>query len=358
MLFGPKKVRALGIDISELSVKIMQLTPQKGGFWPSAYSTLELPASIISSHTILKEEKLADYIIRAVKLAKNVNTNYVVASVPEAKSFVRILKMPKMAEEEIEGAIPWELEQDIPIPIEQVYMDWRIVREEADSNHIMVMATPKDYVDSLITTLKMAKLRPVALELESQATARALIGVEDSNEAVLLLDMSSSFTSFVIVSGQGSLEYTSSIPFGGSHLTESIATNLGITPKEAEKIKRDNGLLADSKKGNGRQAMLPILDNVVTEIRNVVKFHQDHSNLSKAVNKVVLCGGAANLKGMADYITARLNLGAGKPIDHIILGDPWVNVLAQDMAAKIPVTKEESLSYASSIGLALRGANL
>ncbi len=356
MLFAPAKINAVGIDISDSSLKVMQLTHHRDGFAPLAYSDVEIPSTLIVNHVISDESKLAEFITRALKQAKFVNTKYAVVSVPEAKSFVRILKMPKMAESEIGGAIPFELEQDIPIPIDQVYLDWQVVKEEADANHVLVMATPKDYVDSLVTALKMAKLRPIALELESQATARALVGAEDMNQAALVIDMSSTITSFVIASGKGVLEYTSNIPVGGNNLTESIARNLGIPEKEAEKLKRESGLLSESKKGNIKQAMLPILDNIVDEIRNVVNFHENHSTLSPAVNKVIICGGASNLLGLTDYISARLNLGTGRPIERIVLGDPWINALAKDQRAKaIKISDSESLAYSTAIGLALRG---
>jgi type IV pilus assembly protein PilM len=358
MLFAPQKIHAVGIDISESSIKVMQLSKKREGFLPSAYSSIDLPSTMVANHMISDEAKMAEYITRAITAAKHVNTKYAIISVPEAKSFVRILKMPKMGETELDNAIPFELEQDIPIPIDQVYMDWQVVKEDADVNHVLVMATPKDYVDALVGSLKLAKLKPIALELESQATARALIGKEDENQATLVIDMTTSLTSFIIVSGKGVLEYTSNIPIGGNHLTESISRNLAITPKDAEKLKRETGLIADSKKGNIKQAMLPILDNIVDEIRTVVKFHEDHSTLSPAVNKVILCGGAANLQGLTDYINARLNVGAGKPIDRIVLGDPWTNIFAKDKRPKIEISDQEAIAYTTAIGLALRGMSL
>jgi type IV pilus assembly protein PilM len=357
MLFSKKKIQAFGMDISDSSIKIMQLSRHRDSYFPVAHSHLDLPPTMIANHMISDQQKLADYISRAITAAKHVSSRYVVVSVPEAKSFVRILEMPKMGDVELEGAIPWELEQDIPVPIDQVYMDWQIVKEGETTNQVLVMSTPKDYIDTLVGSLKMANLKPIALELESLATARALIGPEDENQATMVIDMTTSLTSFIIVSGKGVLEYTSNIPIGGNHLTESVARNLGITPKEAELVKRESGLLTESKKGNIKQALLPIIDNIVDEIRNVVKFHEDHSKLSPAVNKIILCGGAANLAGLPDYIAARLNIGIGKPIDRIVLGDPWINAFHADKRPKLDMTDQEAVAYSTVIGLALRGVN-
>ncbi len=356
-LFTDKKIRAFGLDISDISIKVMQLDKRKDGFFPSAYSSISIAPNLITNHVIAKEDKLAEAVTRAVTMARHVNTKYVVANVPEAKSFVRILKIPVAKESELEGAIPWELEQDIPVPIDQVYLDWQIIKQDKENFNVLVTATPKDYVDSLVDVLRLAGLKPVAFELESQATARALMGHTEPNEAVLILDMSVMQTSFIIVTGNGVLEYTSSIPIAGNAFTESIARSLGVSGAEAEKIKRDSGLLADSKKGNIRQAMLPILDNIVDEIKNVSRFYEEHAGMEKNISKIYLAGGTAKLAGLADYISARLNLGAGKPLGPVSLGNPWVNICSNEQEKNLPIAKEDSLEYTTALGLALRGVN-
>ena len=355
MLFGTKKIEAFGLDISNVSIKTMQLKKLAGGFFPVAYSDHQIPASLIAQHIITNEEKLSEHIRRAVSAAK-IQTKYVIASIPEAKSFVRILKMPKMSDQELDGAIPWELEQDIPIPVDQVYLDWQAINDSGNKIDILVTATPKDYVDVLVSALKLAGLKPVALELESQATARALVSPEDAKQAVLILDMASALTSFIIVEN-GVIQYTSNIPIAGSAFTESIARNLGISHEDGEKIKRDIGLLGESKKGNARQAILPLLDTIIDEIKNVVRFHEEHSVTKKLISKVILCGGTARLSGITDYISARLNLGTSKPVGRVILGNPWINLAPDTARTPFPVTKEQSLSYVTVAGLALRGVN-
>lgn len=350
---GNKKIEAFGLDISNVSIKAMQLGKTGGNFLPLGFSDIQIPATLITNHMITHEDKLAEYVKRAVSAAK-IDTEYVVASIPEAKSFVRILRLPKMSDTELDGAVPWELEQDIPMPLDQVFLDWQVVNDGLDKIEVLVTATPKDYVDVLVSTLNLAGLAPVAFELESQATARSLVSADDAKNAVLILDLASLFTSFIIVEN-GSLQYTSNIPIGGNAFTESIARNLGLSVADAEKLKQEKGLLGDTKRGNVRQAILPILDNVVDEIKNVVRFHEEHSQTKKSVTKVILSGGGAKLSGISDYISARLNLGAVKPIGRVVLGDPLVN-LNLDLKQQFPIAKEQALGLATVLGLALRGA--
>jgi len=353
-IFGKTKVKSFGLDVSDNGIKVMELSPRNHGLFPTAYSEVPLAQNLILNHMISNEDKLADNIKRAVSAAKHIDTEYVTASIPEAKSFVRVLKLPKMPEDELAGAVPFEIEQNIPVPIEMVYMDWQILREAKEGLEVMVTATPKDYVDSLVSTLKIAGLVPVAMELESQAMSRSLISKDDNERTVLIVDISSVQTSFVIVE-HGHVEYTSSISVAGNAFTESISRNLGMSMADAENAKRQQGLVADIRKGNIRQAILPLLDNIIEEIRNVARFHEEHSPEHSEIAEVILSGGSAKLPGIADYVSARLNL-MNRSMHQVLLGNPWINI-ADETRVKLPLTPIEALSYCTVAGLAIRGAN-
>jgi type IV pilus assembly protein PilM len=356
-LLGNKKLNPFGLDISERTIKVVQLAKQKNGYSPSALARVDIPNNLINNHVITNEEKLAVLVSKAVTAARHLNSNYAVVNVPEAKSFVRIVTLPKMELAEIDTALPWELEQDIPVPIEQVYMDWQLVEETEDKIKVLAVASPKEYIDSMLTVLKMAKLKPVAFELESKSTARAAIGVEDKDQSVILVDISSTLTSFAVVSKE-ILEYTSSIATGGNAITDGIAQALGVPPKEAEQLKTENGLLADaSKKGNVRQNIIPVLDSIIDEVRNVIKYHEDHSLFKQPITKVILCGGGAKLKGIGEYVMARLNVGAGKSVGHVLVCDPWTNVASPNNRAGFP-DPDDSQEYTTAVGLALRGITI
>lgn len=350
-LFGNKKIKAFGLDISDTSIKVMQLDYSGDRLASIAFNDSILSDQVVNNHMIISEDRLADNILRVVASAKKIDTKFVVCSIPEAKSFVRILTIPKMPESEIATALPFELEQDIPVPIDQVYLDWQVIRETADKLEVLAHATPIDYMDAFVASLRIAKLVPVAMELESQATARALISREYETKSVLIVDLASRQTSFIIVDN-GIIQYTSSIPIAGNAFTESIARNLSIKAPEAEKKKQEQGLIAENGQ-DVRKAILPILDNLVDEIKNVIRFFEEHETTHKTIETIMLCGGSAKLAGIAEYISDRINLGSVHTQAKVILADPWVNVMADPKAA--PLDGLAALGYTTVIGLALRG---
>lgn len=347
-LFEKNRVSGFGLDVSESSIKAMQLVAGKQGFSAHGFAKTDIPPGIIANHSIVNPDKLAGYIQKTLAEGK-IDSKYVVASIPEAKSFVRVINLPQMDEKQIETAVPFEFEQNIPIPVDQVYFDWQILNKPADGYELLVTATPKDYIDSLIDVLKKLKLKPVAFELESQAAARALLDADNLDSSNLIIDISELQSSLMLVS-KNELQYTSSIPIGGKTFTESIARNLGISAPEAEQAKREQGLVADSKKRNIRQAILPVLDSIVDEIRNVMRFYDEHYKNHLPLKEVIVCGGGAKLLGLSDYVAARLNLGATHQLSNVVLGNS-LRHLAQADASKV-----DGLVYTTAIGLAIRAA--
>ena len=354
MALGNKKIKAFGLDISDSSIKVAQLNMHKNFLTSAVFADVPLAEKIIVNHAIINEQRLAGNIQKALTTAKSIDTKYVICSVPEAKSFVRLVKIPKMTDKEIEGAIPYELEQDIPIPIDQVYIDWQILRELPDGLELLVTACSKDYIDGLITALHTLKLKPIAVEIASQATARALIGPNTLNRSVLIADIGAQATGFIIVDQNVPL-YTSSIPIAGNSFTESVSRNLGVNLAEAERIKVTRGLISQVEKEEGvRQAILPILDNIIDEIKNVIRFFEEHSDAHHVIDTLLVCGGSARVPGVIEYISTRINLGSAGKMLQVQQGDPWANFQNNQ---KLPLRKDEALGYTTAIGLGLRGVN-
>lgn len=352
-IFGNHKLNAFGLDVSDSSIKVCQLLWDGGRIMPAAFADTAISEKIINNHIILNEQRLADSIRKAIADSK-IDSHYVVCSIMEAKSFVRTLKIPKMPEKEIDGAIPYELEADIPIPIDQVYLDWQLIAETPDGLELLVMASPKDYVDSLINSLKLARLTPLALELAATATARAMIGLEEKNSNALIVDIGGQQTNFIIVQ-KGIIVYTSSIPIAGHAFTQNIAKTLGVSVQQAEKLKLSSGLTSENKDSNLRPGILPILDNIVDEIKNVLRFFEEHVGQGKQIDSIFVCGGSARIPGVVDYISARMNLGSTQKTTKVRSGNPWVNVSGYEPTSSTLLKPNEGLSYTASIGLALRG---
>jgi Tfp pilus assembly PilM family ATPase len=192
------------------------------------------------------------------------------------------------------------------------------------------------------------------MEIGSQATARALIGKDNLAKSVLIVDIGAQQTSFIVVDKSMPL-YTSSIPIAGNSLTEAIARGLAMPWDQAEKTKLSRGLVSQTEAEQGvRQAVLPILDNIIDETKNVIRFFEEHSQNHHLIDTILFCGGSSRVPGVMEYISTRMNMGTGQPVLKIAHGNAWSNIRISQRH-QLPIDQEESLGYSTAIGLALRG---
>lgn len=360
-----------GLDISDISLKLVELSGKSSGFEVQAYSDSSIPKEVMSGDKIINPSLLVSgikQIVHAPKFGK-VTTPHVVASLPETKCFVRVIQMPAVSEAEAEEAVPWEAEAYIPMPISQVYLDWLILNaseKAGDENKmkILITAAPRDYIDDLVGIIKEAGLELVALEAESQATARSIVA-KNTNETVLIADIDTIRTSLIIYD-KGVLQFTSSLPVAGNMMTETIAKTLSVSFDEAEKLKREIGVgeeaagETDAKTmGKVRRAIMPIVDNLVEEIKNIIRFYEDHSAGGGRIGKLLLVGGSSKLKHLPSFLHDKFTHSG--VLDHALrslpgmkveLGNPWINILGKGQTP--PMSRESSLSFATAIGLAMR----
>jgi type IV pilus assembly protein PilM len=344
-----KSKSAFGLDISGNSFKIVQLEHRGGNLAVKAYANTPLSKNLIINDTIT-DSKTLNYLIKQT-LDKpqfgQIGTNFVVASLPESKSFVRVIQIPKMSDAEAESAVPFEAESFIPLPVDQVYLDWQKLSDAGEKMNILIIASPRDFVDQYLNILEGAGLRVAALEVESQSCHRALVG-KNSQETMLIVDLDAYRSSLIMVE-EGNLQFTSSVPIAGNAFTESIATALGVSSTKAEEIKKKVGIANTTTYPNVKTALLPVLNNLSGEIKSILKFHSEHSD--KQVARLVLAGGSAKLKNLVEFLAPQMTEYPGLKIE---LGNPWQNLPRMQQS---PLSPEESLNFTTAIGLAMRGTD-
>jgi type IV pilus assembly protein PilM len=259
-----------------------------------------------------------------------------------------------MEENEIRGAVSFEAENYVPLPLESVYLDFQIIPLfsgcKVDHADVLIAALPKETVNPYVSCLKAAGLKPMALEIESQAISRSLVQGETSEFPVLLIDFGALRTSFIIFAGH-SIRFTTSIKVSSQILTESLAKNLEIETEEAEKIKIQQGL--GEKDSKVFKALIPCLTDLSEQIKKYLHYydtHIFHDHLppeNKMVKKIIISGGGANLKGLPEFLASELNL-------PVLMANPWININNGKTKKEI-LPKEKALGFTTALGLALRG---
>lgn len=340
-----------GLDLSDLSAKLVYIEKEGSAEKVVSFATVQMPVGFINDGEIQKKEDVAATIKKALQEAgpKKIKTRKVICSLPETKAFLRIISIPQMEKEEMAEAVKWEMEANIPLPLDQVYYDWQALPDfvvgEKNKLNLLVVAIAKKTVDQVMEVLVLAGLEPVGLEIESIAQARSLLDEKKEKGTVLIVDIGDRRTSFLFSEG-GVPCFTSSIPLSGQSLTDAISKGMSVSPKEAELIKFENGIGNDFKNDALFKLAAPILENLVSEISRSIDFYVSGLKYSNGVEKIILCGGGANTKGILPFISKKI----GREIE---LGNPWINM---NIGKGIPIIEHhKSAQYSTAIGLALKG---
>src|SRR3989344_2555275 len=217
----------IGVDVNDLSLKISKLKKTKKGFDLIFLESFKMPPNIVSDGVIVNRDAFVKFVKSTflTPRVKKLKTKYLAISLPEAKSFSRIIKMPKMKKEELIKAVRFEAENYIPIPINSVYLDFEKVNEKDYKDHIDVFinAIPRSIVDTYLGSFKLAGLTPCIMEVESQSVCRALLRDGKSSEVLTFLNLGESSAN-LIVYAMGLPILSTSIQFSSKKLTEIISS--------------------------------------------------------------------------------------------------------------------------------------
>lgn len=342
-----KKYQYIGLHINAHALKALQFERSGKGTNLVGFVNATMAPGMIANDVFTDHKGLGSFITKSITRPQfgHFTTDRVVISIPESKSFIRVINMPKMAADQAENAIMFEAEAYIPLPIDQVYFDWRILAEKEANMDVLLIASPKEYVDAYIDIIEKAGLKLCGIEVEAQSVTRALVP-SDTKDSILIADMDALKTALIMIEN-GVLQFTSSVPIAGNVFTERLSKALSVPTAKAEQIKRKFGLGNTVEYPNLRTHMLPCVEDLAAEIKNILKFHYDHSE--NHIGHLVLTGGGAKLQHINEVLEPMLE--ASGPL-RITVADP-LQLIPNLSESKL--TPYEALSFTTAIGLAMWG---
>lgn len=337
----------IGIDISDQSLKIVQLSNDTKPKLTASVA-VDLPTTAVDKGIIQNPPEFGKYIQTVLK-DKGFDTPHrdsVVASIPETQSFLRVIEIPHMREDEVSEAIQWEVARHIPFGLENVYIDWQAVSGEgheagAGRQEVQVGAAQRKVVDALYATLSSLKLDLAAFELESQAIVRALVSSNlRTQQGLLVVDLGAVATN-VIIHDHGAMRFTATLGRGSDALARTLSK------ADQQTIQARPHELAEAEMDRLATQLMPGMEELVVEVRGIVEFYNG-IDARHEVQEIILTGGGSNLP--------RLDRAFTKYFDnvHIQRGNPWVNILPPNADTKPPLGLKESVRFTTALGLALR----
>ncbi len=334
-----------GFDIGRSSIKIMQIVHSAKQSTVTGYGTTTFDPKAIKKGVVVDHEALAkaSHDLINSQLVGMLQTKRVAVSIPNEHSFSRVITLPKMNDKDLASAVRLEVDQSIPLPIEELHFDHSIARTLEDgSQEIQIVACPKEIADSYIGLFDSLGLEVALIESNITAVTRIVVHAEAHDVSTLIVDIGSTACDISVYDGSA-IRATGTIDCSGEKITKHIATAIGISLQQAHSIKTRYGLELSKKQDKIIKAVEPELNKLINEIRKVMRYYADRESDGTPIGQIIILGGGANLPGLSTYITNRTRVPTR-------LCAPWNNISFGNLQ---PPHELETTLYTTASGLSL-----
>ncbi len=239
----------------------------------------------------------------------------VTVGVGNQRVVVRELTVPALADKELRQSLPFQVQDLIPIPVEEAILDFDVLEELEDEGRralrLLVVAAQRTMVHAVLDAVSRARLDPVGVDLVPFALVRSAaesggLGLDEDeagDEAVV--DVGGDVTN-ICVHERGVPRFVRILPSGGRDITTSISGALGISEDDAEALKRGTTPQDRRPPIDARRVLDERMAAIVDEIRSSLDFFRAQTPGAE-VSRVLVTGGGSKLPGLVALLDERLD---------------------------------------------------
>jgi type IV pilus assembly protein PilM len=259
--------------------------------------------------------------------------------------------MPRsLRDSELESQVEMQADQYIPFPMEEVSFDFEVIgasEKDPDMYDVLLVATRSENVEQRQAAVQAAGLSTRIVDVEAFAlenSCRLLThqmpdgGID---RYIAVIDFGASSTTFSVLRNL-KVTYTRDFAFGGQQLTEEIMRSYGLSMEEAGRAKKEGGLPANYQ----AEVLDPFIDDMCQQVSRSLQFYLASGSGREQPEQILVCGGCANIPGVADVIASRVGIPAER-------GDPLGQMKISTRALAQGV-KKDATALLTACGLALR----
>lgn len=348
--------RFLTLNIGAANIEFAEYESGSGGAALTLvnYARAQLPAPLDGSNA---ETVLPPAILEMVR-ENGIKPGKVALSVSGQMVFPKFAQIPSAGgEERFEQLVRYEIEQNIPFPIDEMVCDRQILGEsESGDKNVMIVAAKVDQIEAITSAVKSAGFSPELVDVSPIALINAIRynRAEESQECVVALDLGAKTTSLVIV--EGDKIYNRSIPVAGNNITREIASALGCTEMEAEALKLEKGYVStggvtedeDEVADRISKVCRTVMTRLQAEISRSINFYRSQQQGGAPV-KLYLTGGSALLPQVDEFFAEALGIEVEffNPFEAVNIGSKVDGEAIESDAAVLAATVGVALHQAS-----------
>ncbi len=350
MLFGRSTKSLLGLDITTSSVKLIELSKSGETYRVEAYAAEATPLNAVNEKAIVDAQVVGEAVRRALKRSGARSREAAVAISGDA-AITKVIQMPaNFSGAELEGQVELQADQYIPFPMDEVSYDFEVIgptERDPDMIDVLLVATRTENVEQRQAAVEAAGLKARIVDVEPFAVENAcrLLQYQMLEEGVghniAVMDFGASSTTFSVLRDL-KVMYTRDFAFGGQQLTEEIMRTYGLTLEEAGRAKKEGGLPSNYEP----EILEPFIDDMTQQVSRSLQFFLASGTNREQPEQILICGGCANIPGVADVIGSRVGIATQ-------VGNPLGTMKISSKARSQGVLKDAT-ALLTACGLALR----
>ncbi len=349
----------VGLEITEEGVRAAEVT---AGRSPRvvAFGSVPLPPGAAKDSEVFDTDAVV-IALRQLWSRAGIKGRNVVLGIGSRRILVRDYTTQALRPDLLAQALPFQVQDLLPVPAEQAVLDFYPTAQEGDQVSGLLVAAVAETVDELVTAVAKAKLTVEVVDLAPFALVRAVGPALAAGETVAALHLGD-HTTYVVVVRDGVPQFVRIIPM--EIATEAVRLR-AATAEPAESGETAEAPLPvaeevletvppgeqpmrrrSAARGVARTVTMSDADvvNVVARLGSTLRFYADRTP-DTPITRVLVSGAGAAVSGVVDALAASL------PMPVQVVG---VSSLVEAKTTVPP--GDVDLNLVTTVGLALGGA--
>jgi type IV pilus assembly protein PilM len=373
---GRFRSRAVGLDIDRGALKAVQISESGGNYALQHVGYRKLPPGAVSEGEVADGDLLAAE-LKEFWSSHSFKGKTVYLGVANQKVVVRLLDFPRMSPDDLKGAIGFEAQDHIPMPVDEAILDYMVLGPQGEGSNldrILIVAAQKDMISRYATAIRAAGLRPQGIDVKALSLVRSTLpsALFDDEGAILLLDIASEISSLVVTQS-GNPTLTRFIPGGSGYLAQAIADAADLPEEEAERqlmnpkvrigpdaesagisLDKDGDDVAEDGDDfdsalmyDVRRGLEDAVQTLAEDVQRSVEYHYSQPG-SREVTQLIVSGEGALVNGLDAYLGELLGVAArrGTPLQKLSgnrsnVPDEQLRVMEPVLAVALGLSLEE-----------------
>ncbi len=348
MAFGKKTKLVVGLDIGANSIKLVKLKRKTDSFLLKALAIKELPLGVITDEEF-KDRDAIIFDIQSLIDQTDPKIKEVAVSISGHGVITDKIVMDRKSGAEAEQAILFETEQRAPFDVEDVTLDYHIIREDEETNkmEVLIVAARNEFLKSFLDILMDAGLKPVLVDTDAFAILNAYtINYDiDPTRVTALIDLGFDVTNITFLK-DGLYHSTRDVSNGTRLIFDAISKEFRLNQEMTGKALRgemDSSIDQDMFKAT----IVTASEELIAGLEVAISYFKNSSGVDK-IDWIVLSGGGALVPFLPELLQTKLSI----PIE---ICNPLRNIeYDPDMFVEFQPEKVAPL-LAVPVGLAARG---